>query len=306
MAKLTNTEKTRIIELHKKGYSSRKIAKELFGSSKKRRTTIQDYIVKNSDQNIKNEFNIIILDIETSPSLSYHWQRYDVNIMQDQVVSESFILTYSVKFLGNDNVICGFLEPDEVDEENDYRLVKELFDILNDVDVVIAHNGKQFDLKYINTRLIYHGFPPPTPYRVIDTLQIARRNFRFPSNKLNDLCVYMGIGGKIETGGFKLWRGYLRGNEDAIETMIEYNMQDVLILEEVYLKLRAWDNGLVNHNIFSESDVCPCCGSNSFENTGKFLYTSVNLYETFRCRECGRIFKNRSKVKNKKVNFVNV
>lgn len=307
MPRLTNYEKDRILELSSKGYSSRDIAKEIFGDKYSRKSTINDFLLKNKISGSEfSNIKIAFLDIETAPSLSYHWQRYDVNIGQEQVVSESFILTYSVKYLGNNKVICGFLEPEDVRGEDDYRLTKELFEILNDVDVVVAHNGRAFDLKVINARLIYHGFPPPKPYKTIDTLLIARKYFKFPSNKLNDLCEYLGLTGKIETGGFKLWKGYMRGDEDAIDKMVEYNIQDVLILEQLYLKLRAWDTSHFNLNLLADEDVCPCCGSPAFDNVGKLAYTNVNAYETFRCINCGKIFKSRKKIENsKKIKYVN-
>lgn len=305
MKKLTDEEKYRITELSKKGYSSRQIAKEMFGDKNSRKSTISDYIFSYKN-NLEIPVKIAFLDIETAPSSGFYFgHRYDINISQDQVISESFILTYSIKFNNSNKIICSGLTYDEVKEENDYRITKELHEILNDVNIVIGHNIKDFDNKIINTRLLFHGFTPPIPYKIIDTLLIARKVFRFPSNKLDSLCKYLGIGEKFETGGFKLWKGYMNGDEESMEMMMDYNAQDVMILEELYKKIRAWDSSHPNLNLYSkEKDLCPCCGYEKFENVEKKCYTSLSSYDAFRCLSCGKIFRSRIKNKTEKITFI--
>lgn len=302
MPKLTIEEQKQILALHEQGLSTRQIAKEIFGDKKTRKSTIYDFLVARNEKTRTNP-KILFLDIETAPSSGFYFgNRYEINISQEQVISESFILTYSAKYLGNENVIFGYLEYDDVKEENDFSLVEELYDLLNAADIVVAHNGKSFDMKVINTRLIYHGFPPPTPYKVIDTYLIAKRVFKFPSNKLDSLCQYMNLPTKISHDGFKMWKGYMHGETEAIAKMIEYNINDSIILEQLYLKLRAWDTQHPNLNVYVENVcVCPCCGSDKFAITEKNYYTSVAAYETYRCDVCGKIFKSRKNILNHKV-----
>jgi DNA polymerase elongation subunit (family B) len=294
--------------LSENGFSSREIAKEIFGDKIKRKSTINDFLYRTKIEPNKSYSKILFLDIETAPSSGFYFgNRYEINISQDQVISESFILTYSVKYLGSDRIIYGALNYSEVKAENDFRIVSELYDLLNDADIIVAHNGKQFDIKVINARLIFNGFPPPTPYKVVDTLLIARRAFKFPSNKLDSLCHYLGLDVKKDTGGFKLWKGYMHGDTGSMDKMVEYNHQDVFILEQVYFKLRAWDTTHPNLNIYKNDgvDVCPCCGAEEYKETGKRSHTNVCSYETFRCTSCGKIFKKRKNVLENRVPFVN-
>ncbi len=326
MPKLTKEEQDQILLLDEKGLSTRQIAKEIFGDRLTRKTTIHDFLVGEGWSRRKNYTNqdrvdekeelykpshnvkILFLDIETAPSAGFYFgKRYEINISQDQVISESFILTYSAKYLGNENVVYGALNYEEVKEEDDYRIVKELYDLLNRTDIVVAHNGKAFDVKVINTRLVYHGFNPPAPYKVIDTLLLARRAFKFPSNKLDSLCRYMGLPAKSEHEGFNMWKGYLHGDQECMEKMLMYNINDTIILEQLYMKLRAWDTQHPNLNVYDRNfDVCPCCGSESFVLLDKKSYTNMSAFTTLRCQDCGKVFKNRGNILESRVKYTTV
>lgn len=294
--KLTRDEKDAIKDLHLKGYSVREIARDILGRES-RKSTVTDYLRNLKDKTPTNKAKILLFDLETSPSLAMVWKRFDVNISQDQVLSESFILTYSAKWLDDESVMFGALTFDEVKEENDQRLVRELYDLLDRADLVIGHNVNQFDVKVVNTRMIFHGFNPPSPYRTIDTLQMARSKFKFPSNKLGSLCEYLGLETKVETGGFKLWRGYMFGDKESIEKMIEYNINDTIILEQLYLKLRAWGKTHPNLQVFNNESfdiLCPCCASDDIDKTDKLFTTNLSAFETYQCNSCGKWFRGRT------------
>jgi len=326
---LTKKEKELIVQLRNEGFTYRKIAEKVLGRES-RESSIRGFLKTNAKENKisktshqhelfsfdevilpKSNIRILLLDIETAPCAGFYFgNRYEIYISQEQVISESFILTYSAKYLGNPNIIFGGLTYEEVKNEDDSRIVAELYDLLDKVDIVIAHNGKQFDIKVINTRLLFNGFPQPKPYKVVDTLLIARRVFKFPSNKLDSICQFLGLDTKIETEGFKLWKGYLNGDEESMTRMMEYNIQDTIILEQVYLKLRAWDSTHPNMNIYrgdvEETDVCPVCGSMHYkEITDKQAHSNICSYDIFRCSNCSKIFKKRKNSSKKKINFVN-
>jgi len=67
--------------------------------------------------------------------------------------------------------------------------------------------------------------------------------------------------------------------------MLSYNDQDVILLEDVYVKLRPWIKSHPNMNLYTEDNVCSNCGSRRIINTGTYR-TNVNEYLSEQC-ECG-------------------
>jgi len=156
---------------------------------------------------------------------------------------------------------------------------------MNKADLIVGHNGDRFDIRMANAFFVHNGLKPPSPYRTFDTLKVARNKFRFNSNKLGDIAEYLGIGTKLETGGFKLWLGCLRNEPSAWRKMKRYNRQDVALLEKVYLKLRPWAN---HPSIFLKRKVCPLCGSNNTMRRGYDFLTGGKKRRRYSCNSCGR------------------
>lgn len=298
--KLTEQEKNTILELKDKGLSNREIARRVLGRTS-RKSTISDFLkvyCVETPYNIKSP-KILVFDCEVAPILSYVWGRWKQNIYQDQILQESYVLTYGCKWLGQEEIIFGNLSAGEALAEDDKRLVKEVHDLFDMADIIIGHNIIQYDTKVLNTRFLLYGLKPPKPYKCIDTLRIARNKFRLSSNKLNDICEFLGLESKFENGGFKTWRGYMRGEEESIRTMIDYQIRDVNITENVYLKIRAWDDYHPNLQLLISSGndkdpviSCPCCGSTEYCEQG-FYYTNLRQYKSYQCQGCGKHFRGR-------------
>lgn len=237
---------------------------------------------------MKTNQRVLLLDIETSPNLGYIWGKYEQNVIAYE--NEWFMLSFSVKWLGAKKTEV-FGLPDFTgyakNKDSDEKLVKKLWEYLDEADVVIAHNGDAFDLKKSNARFIYHRMEPPTPYKTVDTLKVARRYFKFNSNKLDDLAVHLGIGKKAETGGFKTWLGCMEGDMKVWATMKKYNKQDVVLLEKVYLRLRSWMTNHPNMNIINATiNHCPNCGKKDIIKRG-FAFTRVSMKQRYHCQSCG-------------------
>ena len=113
--------------------------------------------------------------------------------------------------------------------------------IAEKADVLIGHNLDAFDVKHIRTRCIYLGIQFPNRISTIDTLKLARRNFKFNSNKLDYLAQFLGVGEKEETGGIELWKQIvLHNNKEALKKMISYCENDIKILKSVHEKLKEY------------------------------------------------------------------
>jgi len=219
----------------------------------------------------------LLFDIETTPNLAYVWGTYEQNVIKFK--EHSKLLCFSYKWLGEKKI-----HHESLQDLTELQLVKKLHSLLNSADVVIAHNGNEFDIKKSNTFFIKNNLVPPNDYRKIDTLKIARRYFYFQSNKLDDLGEYLGLGRKIKVDK-ELWFGCMNGDDNSWNKMIKYCDQDVALLENIYLKLRSWDT---NHpRLHTDFDSCVVCGSKNIEMRG-FQYTATTKKQRFRCINCGK------------------
>src|SRR3990167_899332 len=217
---------------------------------------------------------IALFDIETTPNLGWTWGKYEQDVIEFE--QQSYMLCFSVKWLNSPKIETYSL-PDfstwqkEVKDKSriwykhdDKELVMKLWQVMGEADVIVAHNGNDFDLKYTRGRMLVHELNPPPESKTVDTLKLARRHFKFPSNKLDDIGRDLDVGRKLPHTGFHLWLGCMRGDPDCWKLMQRYNKQDVALLERVYLKIRPWATNHPNINIFKEEPpptACPKCGS---------------------------------------------
>lgn len=240
-------------------------------------------------EEIQTSANVLILDIETAPISAFVWGIWNQNIATNQIQSDWFCLTWAAKWLFEKKIYSGRITPKEVKSQDDARIIHGIWELLNKADIVIAHNAEKFDLPKLNSRFIINGMPPPLPFQTIDTLKHIRRQFGFTSNKLGYVNKLLNLERKSDTGGFELWQKCLQGDVAALKKMEEYNVNDVIILEDTYLHIRSWIKPHPNMGIFilDENQFrCPSCGSDKLVEEGKRYVTSVNAFVAFRCSNC--------------------
>jgi uncharacterized protein YprB with RNaseH-like and TPR domain len=233
---------------------------------------------------------IAFFDIETAPIKGYTWTMYEANVISVQ--QPTYILSYAMKWAGQDRVTTRAL-PDyplyKKDKENDRDLAKDLWKMMDEADIIIGHNGDAFDIKKANARFITHGLQPPSPSKTIDTLKIARRMFKFDSNKLDSIGGYLGVGRKLPHTGIHLWLGCMNGDPKSWRTMRRYNAQDVRLLEQVYMKVRAWAPNHPNLTTYTDRPGCPTCHSTNVQRRGVAVAKSKKRHR-FQCQDCGTWF----------------
>jgi len=267
-------------------------------------TKIAGFDPRNSCNRHKSP-RILLLDIETAPILAQVWRIWDENIGLEQIRGDKHLLSFAAKWLGEKDVI--YEDQSKAPHlEDDTQLLKSLWNLLNEADVVIAHNGRAFDVPMIKARMVIQGFAPPSPFRHVDTLMESRK-FGFTSNKLEYLAGKLGCpkGKHKEFAGFELWKECLEKNPRAWAEMKKYNIRDVHALEVVYLRLRPWIDGHPNVAIFTASGEvrCPKCGGKVKEESGKWRFTNFGRYKNYFCTFChgwsrGRMLLNDKKERN--------
>jgi predicted RNA-binding Zn-ribbon protein involved in translation (DUF1610 family) len=173
---------------------------------------------------------------------------------------------------------------------DDTAVLNKLWEILDQADIVIAQNGKAFDIKKINARFLVKGFKPYSPIKIIDTRLIAKKHFGFTSNKLEWLASILTDVPKEHHKlfpGFELWSECLKDNPKAWAEMKRYNCIDVVATEKLYLRLLPWIEGHPNVAAYTEEEVfaCPKCGSHDVQKRGRAL-TQTGQYQRYQCQKC--------------------
>lgn len=273
--------------------SWRKIAKALGVPKSSVSDYLRDELKVATKEKAQSGPRILIVDIETKYMLLEGWGLFNQNFSVDQIGEDWTIISYSAKWFDSDEVMYS-----DVTEKTEDDILKELHNLLNEADFIIAHNGRRFDLKKIKSRMIARGFKPFSPVRVIDTLEIAKQEFAFTSNKLlyltRLLCKRTQKSDHGQFAGHLLWKEFCKGNPLAIQEMREYNIIDVVSLQELYEIMAPWSSKLPNFSVYYDEVV----EEDLWEEDG-FVYTNLGKYARYRNKETGQYRRGRTNLLSK-------
>jgi len=278
----TSRERTDKISLFYYKYGA-KATEEHFGI---KLSTIERYLRRTHEAK-KSSPKILLFDLEMSPLECYTWGIYQQFITPEAVIKQSSILSWSAKWLCDNKIMSSRVTVSEAKNRKDETIIRELWKLLDEAHVIIAHNCKGFDEKQANTRFILNNLNPPSPYKLIDTLQHSRSRFMFASNKLDYLTKIFDMN-KKKSSGFNLWKRCVTGDEQALDEMQAYNKQDVRALEDLYLKIRPWIKFHPNLSLYYDDmqNRCPNCGNQNIKIKGCY-YTVTGRYKAIKCNDCG-------------------
>ena len=256
---------------------------------------------------LPSEVRILNMDIETAPMLAFVWGCFKQYIDPSQLIHISKVLCWAAKWLDRDEILFDSMQQDIKPSANpldfyqysDERVVKGMWELFNEADIVVGHNGQAFDTKTLNARWIAHGLPPPSPFKFVDTYKMAKDTSRLPRNKLESVGRYFDLGGKVEHEGFGLWTKCMQGDADAWARMRAYNEQDVALDEEVYMLFRAWWKRHPNVALHYEDGHrrCIVCGSTAVvEDAAHQAHTAASVFPSYRCESCGAVLRGRKRL----------
>jgi len=184
----------------------------------------------------------LYFDVETSPNMAFLWSlkvpgRY---INSDMIVRDWFVISWAASWMDSKEIFSGVVTPREAKRWDDKRMLKQLWALLDDADIVIGHNSDRFDVRKVNTRFVLHDFGVPRKYRQLDTIKIARKYFSFESNKLEFINSRIGNLPKREMELSDWIRICLEGDEKTLDKMVRYNKGDVIEGKKAYMRMRDW------------------------------------------------------------------
>lgn len=221
----------------------------------------------------------LYLDIETSLSVVSTFSLWPKFISHDNIMQDWHIICAAWKWEGNDEVFGELTY-----NRNDKKVVKALCAVILEADEVVYHNGRKFDWKKLNTRVLLNSLPPMAKPRETDTLIQCRKHFAMTSNRLDYISKVLGLEGKLPTSN-GLWIRALNKDKLAIDEMLSYNKQDVVILEQVFERLRPYIDLGYNVNIDTNTDVCTHCYSANLQKRG-WTHTKTSKYRKYQCKDC--------------------
>lgn len=318
--KYATTKQAKCIDLSQELGSNAKAAAELNIDRRGVDRQIDSAVTKALEAGVildnPEHLKILLFDIETAPLEAYIWSMWSEVRSIDFIEKDWYMLSYSYKWLDNETVYgkslqqCTKYGKYKAGTEDDRELVEDLWKLWNEADIIVGHNGDNFDVKKVKARMLQHVMIPTSPYRTVDTLKILKREFGLTSNKLDYAAKFLFGEGKIDTGGIDLWRGCLHGDLDAWKLMLDYNKTDVNLLERVYKRIRSWDRSHPNVTVLSEEEGgCTVCGSTDIRPIkGKYAATNVSTFQAFRCNDCGHVLRGRKNERSKeqlKATFLN-
>lgn len=229
----------------------------------------------------------LFLDIETSPNQAFTWGIWEQNIPIGQIINSSSVLCYSAKWAGERKMHFA-----SVQHSSRKKMLKGVHALLEEADVVTTYNGRAFDLPVLNREFLVQRMPPPAPYKQVDLLLVARRRFRFVSNKMDYVAQALGEGKKVRHPGFQMWVDCMEGKPSAWRHMERYNKEDVRILERLYARMLPWVPNHPNVGAFDGRTACPSCGGEHLQRRGEQV-TRDTKYFRYQCIDCGTWSRNK-------------
>lgn len=234
--------------------------------------------------------NIYVYDIETTPNLVYAWGLWDQNIGINQIVEPQDILSFAATKLGSKGVEA------HAAWDGYEQMVRRLHEIMDDADYLVGYNSASFDNKHVRAAFVKLNLKPPSPHRDIDLLRVVKKQFKFPSHKLDYVCQALGLDVKVPNGGMDTWIKCMEGNEAAQKLMLKYNKQDVKITAQLFDRLLPWVDGL-NVPLYGEDETesplsCTRCEGTRVQQRG-WAYTTTYRYRRYQCQKCGGWMKSR-------------
>lgn len=243
---------------------------------------------------------IILFDLETLPDLPQAlkvWPQLSSYPGKTLRATVSSIICAGWKEYGSNKTHCinawDFKSWNE-DVNDDGAVCREMHRILDNADAVVTHNGKRFDWKFIQTRFLKHKLRPLDKPLHIDTKSLASSNLFSFNNRLGYIGEEFVGERKLEHEGWELWVKVHQRDPQAMQTMTDYCIQDVDLLERVYDLLRPFSKAIPNHNLWKDEDddsiLCPNCGSSHTIKWGTRVAKTA-VYQRMLCKSCGNYFR---------------
>lgn len=234
-----------------------------------------------------NNVRILTIDVERQRGKweVRRWDPYPPKFLSmETMVFRPRIMSFAAKWHTSDEVIY----VDERGRNGQQRMVKAMYELVNQADVLVTFNGERADIPWMKEEFRYAGLPKPMPSKSIDLYKQLKGEFALPYRSLRYAAREFGNIPKIETSGLDLWERCEQGDEEAWALMEAYNKQDVLATEDLWFDTLPWLNGTTHLGVLiGDGEArCPNCGSTALTAQPRPARAYVREYQAFRCDDC--------------------
>lgn len=229
----------------------------------------------------KPHSRLLVIDIETRPLTVYTWGLWQQNIGINQILDHGGIMCFAAKWHGEDETVF------YSERQGREKMLRAAHRLLSEADAVVGWNSQRFDVRWLGAEFKREGLPRVAGIKHVDLMRSVKKYQYLPSYKLDYTARNLGVGGKVQTGGFQLWRDCMDGDKAAWALMEEYNRADTELTAEVLSDMMngGWIHGLPNLSL-DHGDVCPDCGSDKLQADG-YHDTKTRRYPRWKCGACG-------------------
>lgn len=186
------------------------------------------------------------------------------------------------------------------DPLNDEYVLGKLWKVLDEAEVVVAHNAA-FDAGWIEGRFMDMGWKKPSKYYVYCTFRTLQ-GMNSTSKKLDYLSQKLIGTEKVSHDGLPLWIGCSNGDLESFVKMEEYNIGDIYdTLYQVYMRTALYVNRYKCIDLAGDGLYCTVTGDTLTKMDE--LYKNRNtalLYTQYENEKYGFIYRDRYNVRSKK------
>ena len=199
-----------------------------------------------------------------------------------------YVLAIGYKFIGEPARKTVVLSIDqfpryEKDRTDDKPLLKAFEPIYMSADAILHYNGIRYDEPFVNTRRIVHGLDPLPRKPRIDLLYTAKSTLKIRSKSLDRVAKLLQTKNQKSPVTGQHWVRAMSGYKASLQYISRHCRADVLVLEEVYLRLRG---RVYNHpRVSTDLAACRFCGGNVIKR-GFALTQLKNRPQKVQCKEC--------------------
>ena len=238
--------------------------------------------------------NIMVYDLETSQVDARLWNTGQQYVGHKALTSETRIVTVAWKWLGSDEV---FTLKWSMKKKSDKKLMTKFVEEYNKADMVIGYNNNSFDNKLVVARAIKYNLDVNTLVKSFDVMRKLKKVARLPSFSMAYVAKFLGLGSKLQHTGIKMWDdiqyGHIDDAKQSMKLMLKYNIQDIILTEEIYYRLRKYLPHTIHIGALQglPATTSPYTGSTNVKLHSTTTTPAGTIQRVMKCKDTKALFK---------------